>query len=235
MQTANDNVHTQAWRKRALGGNNEGRSSAERVLRPRKAKKWRPGMFVATRELATISGDAVRIPDAEQLIHLQFRRFAGCPVCNLHLQSMARRHGEIVAAGIREVVVFHSTAEELLAHAGDLPFDVVADPSKRLYAEFGVESSPRALFDPRVWVPILRALLHSLWAIIRGQRSVPAVNPEGGRLGLPADFLIASDGRMVACKYGVHADDQWSVDELLGAARAESASLLTPEREAIHE
>ncbi|WP_259464520.1 hypothetical protein [Streptomyces sp. TLI_171] len=26
------------------------------------------------------------------LLHLQFRRFAGCPVCNLHLRSFAVRH-----------------------------------------------------------------------------------------------------------------------------------------------
>jgi hypothetical protein len=41
-------------------------------------------------------------------------------------------------------------------------------------------------------------------------------------LGLPADFLIASDGRVLACKYGAHAYDQWSVDEIL--AFTESAS-----------
>ncbi|EUA90004.1 putative alkyl hydroperoxide reductase/ Thiol specific antioxidant/ Mal allergen [Mycobacterium ulcerans str. Harvey] len=34
-------------------------------------------------------------------------------------------------------------------------------------------------------------------------------------MGLPADFLIGSDGRVLATKYGNHADDQWSVDEPL--------------------
>ena len=34
-------------------------------------------------------------------------------------------------------------------------------------------------------------------------------------LGLPADFLIGPDGTLVAAHYGAHADDQWSVDELL--------------------
>jgi len=38
-------------------------------------------------------------------------------------------------------------------------------------------------------------------------------------LGLPADFLVAQDGRILALKYGVHANDQWSVDELLSLAR----------------
>jgi hypothetical protein len=37
---------------------------------------------------------------------------------------------------------------------------------------------------------------------------------------MPADFLIATDGAVVARKYGEHADDQWSVDELLRLATA---------------
>jgi peroxiredoxin len=178
-----------------------------------------PGAAVAARELVAISGERVRVPDGERLVHLQFRRFAGCPVCDLHLRAVARRHDDLAAAGIREVVVFHATAGELLPHAADLPFAVVADPDKRLYAAFGVESAPRALLDPRAWAPILRAVARSLWAVVRERRPPPAANPHGGRLGLPADFLIASDGRVLARKYGAHAYDQWSVDELLARAR----------------
>ena len=106
------------------------------------------GSVVAPRELVSVSGDAVPIPDPDRLIHLQFRRFAGCPICNVHLQSIARRHNEIDDAGIREVVVFHSTDEELRRYVADLPFAVVGDPDKVLYAEFGVGSSPRAVLDP---------------------------------------------------------------------------------------
>jgi hypothetical protein len=152
-------------------------------------------------------------------VHLQFRRFAGCPVCNLHLHSIVQRYNEIMAASIREVVVFHSTVEELLPHSGDLPFFVVADPDKHLYADFGVESAPRALLDPGAWPAIVRGIARSLRAIIRKQRPVPSLKPHGGRFGLPADFLIASDGLMLASKYGSHANDQWSVDEILALAR----------------
>jgi hypothetical protein len=50
-------------------------------------------------------------------------------------------------------------------------------------------------------------------------REETAATPEpGGRYGLPADLLIAGDGAVVACHYGEHASDQWSVDELLGHA-----------------
>jgi hypothetical protein len=170
------------------------------------------GSVVAPREVSTVSGAAVPIPDSDQLVHLQFRRHAGCPICNAHMQAVVRRHDEIAAAGITEVVVFHSTDDELRRYGVDLPFAVVGDPGKRLYREFGVETSPRALLDAHVLGPILRQLPG-----IGGRPAVP-LRPTGGRQGLPADFLIGVDGRVIACKRGSHAYDQWSVDELLAHA-----------------
>ncbi|MEU5023366.1 peroxiredoxin-like family protein [Streptomyces milbemycinicus] len=195
---------------------------------PMNTKPLGPGSVVSPRVLAAVSGPSVAVPAPDRLVHLQFRRFAGCPVCNLHLRSVVRRHGEIEAAGVREVVVFHSPAEELLEHTVDLPFAVIADPDKRLYAEFGVESAPRSLLSPRAWGPILRAILRSTWAIVRRRERGPAGRPHGGRLGLPADFLIATDGRVIAAKYGEHVYDQWSVDELLElSGRAPRPNLTT--------
>ncbi len=57
--------------------------------------KVRPGDAIRIRELVTIEGDAVAVPDPYRLTHLQFRRFAGCPICSVHLQSVVARHGEI--------------------------------------------------------------------------------------------------------------------------------------------
>jgi peroxiredoxin len=167
-----------------------------------------------------VTGDTARLPDRERVCHLQFRRFAGCPICDLHLRSFDRRHDEVVAAGIREIAVFHSTTEELLRHGAErLPFAVIADPDRRLYREFAVETGRQALFDPRAWPAILRAIARSVVLILRGKRKSPELSPHGGRFGLPADFLIAPDGRVLACKYGEHAFDQWSVDEVLKLAR----------------
>jgi peroxiredoxin len=177
-----------------------------------------PGEVIEARELETIQGRRIALPDPRQLVHLQFRRFAGCPVCHLHLRALIRRRDEIAAASLREVVVFHSTLESLLPHAGDLPFDIVADPGKQLYRAFAVESAPRALLNPRAWLPIFCGVAHSLAAVLRGKQPLPALNPAGGRYGLPAEFLIAPDGRVLHAKYGVYAYDQWSVDELLARA-----------------
>ena len=175
-------------------------------------------MKVAEREWETVLGGAVRVPDPRGLVHLQFRRFAGCPVCNLHLRSIVQRHAEITAHGVTEVVVFHSSDAELRPHVTDLPFAVVGDPRKRLYVEFGVESAARSVLDPRAWGAIVRGVVRDLGPVLRGRRPLP--RPEGGRLGLPADFLIAPDGTVVAEKRGQHAYDQWSVDELLAHAQA---------------
>ena len=182
-------------------------------------RKFQPGDVIAGRSLDTVDGGSVGLPDTDaRLTHLQFRRFAGCPVCNLHLRSIAVRHEELRAAGIREVAVFHATAPELLPHVAALPFAVVGDPGKRLYREFGVESAPRALLDPRAWPIVVNAVARGLWAVLRHRGHFPAAQPSGGHLGLPADFLLTADGRIVACKYGEHAGDQWSADDLLGLA-----------------
>lgn len=176
---------------------------------------------IPARQLTAVSGARVQVPDRERLVHLQFRRFAGCPVCNLHLRSFARSNADVLAAGVCEVVVFHAPAAELRPHVEGLPFAVIPDPGKQLYAEFGVESATRALLDPRAWPAIVKGVLASLWGILHDRRPAPALSPHGGRFGLPADFLIGNDGRVLAVKYGQHANDHWTIDELLGLARGE--------------
>ena len=179
----------------------------------------KPGDTVEADELHTIKGATVTMPDPEQVLHLQFRRFAGCPICNVHLQSVIKRHDEITANGIREVVMFHSTPEELESYVDDLPFDLVADPERVLYRRFGVETSVRSVVDPRSVAPIVKGMMdRSLAGKLRLKDGLHRAN--GGHLGLPADILIDTDGTVIDAKYGKHAGDQWSVDELLQHAKA---------------
>jgi AhpC/TSA family len=176
------------------------------------------GDTITPRVLTTIRCAAVPVPDPERLLHLQFRRYAGCPICNLHLRSIARRHDDIQAAGIREVAVFHSPAADMLPHQDDLPFAVVADPQRLLYAEYGVEASRRAVTHPRAWTTPLKPSVYPV--VLRGLRNGGSPGPRHGEtvLGLPADFLIDPAGRVLALRYGRHANDQWSVDELIALA-----------------
>lgn len=173
--------------------------------------KLSPGDLAPAIQAETILGKTLRLPgdSGAPLLHLQFRRFAGCPVCNFHLRTMSLRHGEIAAAGVRQWVFFHSSREEMRKYQAQLPFDCVADPQKRHYRAWGVQSSWRAVLHPRVLSSGLR------WVLATGRFYRRA---ENGILGLPAEFLVDASGRIVDCHYGAHADDHWEVDELLRRA-----------------
>jgi peroxiredoxin len=182
--------------------------------------KARVGDAFPAMELAAASGQLVTVPDpAGDHVHLQLRRFAGCPICNRHLRSIVTRHDEIRSAGIREVVVFHSTAAELAKHQAELPFPLIADPGRALYRRLGVERRPGSLLSPRALGAAIAGEAAALRSHSTKRGALGPVNPTGGRLGLPADFLIAPDGRITALNYGRHAYDQWTVDELLDHAR----------------
>src|SRR5438046_8867062 len=161
-------------------------------------EKARMGDAFPRLERTASSGQLVTIPDpAGEFVHLQFRRFAGCPICNLHLRSVVRRYGEIRAAGIREVVVFHSTVVELAKYENELPFPLIADPERQLYQRFGVEHGSVSLLSGRA----LRAAVAGQTAALAGRSTMRArgpIKPTGGAFGLPADFLIAPAGRLAA-------------------------------------
>lgn len=166
------------------------------------------GAQVAPFQVETLSHGTQSVPGAG-LTHLQFRRFAGCPVCNLHVQAFARGVGRLEAAGVRTVAFFHSSAEAMRPFQGDLPFAVVPDAERVWYRHFGVEASLGAMLHPR-----------AMWSAMRGMMQVK-MNPlagEGGSSGLPADVLLDAQGLVLAVKYGTHADDSWSLDEVLALA-----------------
>jgi peroxiredoxin len=186
---------------------------------PARSKRVTVGEQFPTLLLRGLNDEPVQIPDPTgALTHLQFRRFAGCPVCNLHLRSISGRIEEINTAGIREVAVFHSTAAELRKYQDDMPFAVVGDPDKDLYRRFGVEASTKAL-RLAAWRALPGGYWHAIKTAIAKRRSPLPASPTNGNLGLPADLLIGPDGRILAAKYGSHAYDQWTVDEILATAR----------------
>jgi len=170
--------------------------------------KLKPGDIVPAATLESVTSEPIKLPDPNRLIHLQFRRFVDCPICNTHIAGLRGCAREIEAAGIKEVIVFHSSAKAIRSYQKDLPFALVGDPKKVLYKDFGVETSLRFMS------------LKALGAAMRGMAHGHfGLRLSGGPLGLPGDFLIAPSGQIKAVKYGTHAYDQWSVDELIALAK----------------
>jgi peroxiredoxin len=171
--------------------------------------KFKPGDKLPPTSMEAVTGQSIDLPDAKRLIHLQFRRFVDCPICNTHIAEFRKRAGEIEAAGIKEVIVFHSSPKSIRSYQKDVPFLMVGDPKKVFYKDFGVETSLGFIS--------LKALGAAIRGMAQGHFALRFTG--GGPLGLPADFLIASSGRINAVKYGTDAYDQWSVDELLALAK----------------
>jgi peroxiredoxin len=190
--------------------NGNGSENAREKSRHKQTFSLKVGGVIKPLELETIHGKVIRVPDPKRKIHLQFRRYAGCPVCNLHMRSIAKRHEELLASDVREVAVFYSTRETMLQFQGQLPFDTIADPEKKLYAKFGADRkmSPLSALSPRSWIAAINALARA--PTLKGAQG----NGEN-KMGLPSDFLIDTDGKVLAINYGKRVDDHWSPDRIL--------------------
>jgi hypothetical protein len=173
--------------------------------------KKRFGDRIAPLEVRTILGAAQLVPDSSlRFTHLQFRRWIGCPICNDHIARFRRHHDRIAAAGIREVMFFHSTPEEILAFDSTMPFEMVGDAERVYYRQFGVE---------RGWLFLAswRAIAGAARGFAAGKYTFANAR---GIDGLPADILLSDMGVVLAAHYGEDAADHWSVDELIATARA---------------
>ena len=138
-------------------------------------RRFNVGDYLPIIKLESVNRGNISAPFSDGITHIQFRRFAGCPMCNLHLHQFKTRAGELAAANIHEVVVFHSTAEPLAEFQNDTPFAMIADPGKQLYRQFAVQESIWAVAHPVALFTAIYAFIH------RGTR-----NADESVKGLPA-------------------------------------------------
>ncbi len=126
-----------------------------------------------------------------------FHRFATCPFCNLRVHTLASRFAALAERGLRVVAFFESSTENLRAGAArqKVPFPLVADPELNTYALYGAG-------DTSV-VAMLRTLPH-VGEVRRAKAlALPIDGPRDGSVTrLPADFLVAPDGRIAVAHYG---------------------------------
>ena len=131
--------------------------------------KFKPGDTLPATTLESVTGEPIMLPDPNRLVHLQFRRFVDCPICNTHIAELRRRAREIETAGIKEVIVFHSPAKSIRSYQKDVPFVLVGDPKKALYKEFGVETSLEFMSNLKALGAWTRGIAHGHF----GLRSFP--------------------------------------------------------------
>ena len=50
--------------------------------------KFKPGDMLPTTVMEAVTGEAISLPDPKGTVHLQFRRFVDCPICNTHIAEI---------------------------------------------------------------------------------------------------------------------------------------------------
>ena len=162
--------------------------------------------FTAT----TIDDETVSLAQfAGKPLLLMFFRYASCPMCNLRLHDFAREHQQLHERGLEVVALFHSPAASIRQHAGGrhYPFRLVADPKFEAYRLYGVETSRLRLLlssaRPGFYVDWIRSMRNGFWGGAAWQMAK-----------MPADFLIAPDGRIAVAHYGVDIGDHLPLAEV---------------------
>jgi hypothetical protein len=136
--------------------------------------------------------------------------------------QLKNRKSEIEAAKILEVIVFYSDKKDMKEYLKEIPFLLVADPKRIWYEEFGVETSAKSVLNPMVWPHAVKGFILNI-----GRLFSLLPKKDESMFGLPADFLIDENGVIRDLKYGTHAYDQWSVDELITKANLLSVEKMT--------
>lgn len=162
------------------------------------------GSYIQLAPVALAAGGLQPIPDGRRTIHLQFRRFAGCPSCNLQVHAFRRRQRELAAAQVLSLLVFPMVPRaEATADPG---VALIADRDGRLARRFGVAAGLGAVLDPSAWPGFVTGL-------VRHGAGLPGSWAQAFRY--PTDVLIGRDGALLAVQHAEHAAGAWSVDEVL--------------------
>lgn len=174
--------------------------------------KLHPGSMAPAFQREDIFGTPVALDDKEGGITLlSFFRNATCAICNLRVHHLIERYPEYQQRGLRIVAIFESPRERLLASVAqqDAPFPIIADPAAELYNLYGVESSAAKVAAtmqmPETPAVIQQAAAHGF-----------ALTPEEGSNfdRMPADFLLAYDGRVIAAHYANYVMDHMPLAQI---------------------
>lgn len=120
-------------------------------------------------------------------VWLAFFRYAACPLCNLRVSDMIRKHKKFEDAGLKIVAVFQSPPEKMSEFVGTLepPFPMISDPEEKLYKLYGLGSSPIGFLNPAMLKKMARAYKSGVLRLGA---------PDGTVDRIPGDFLIDENG-----------------------------------------
>lgn len=170
--------------------------------------RLKTGVLAPPFSVDDINGNRITLPGGKRRIMLSFYRYASCPFCNLRLHDLAKRASAYREQGLEIIAVFQSPAGKIQQYAGrqHAPFPIIADPERRLYRRYGVESS---------WWGLTQAFFSRPAEIARAfSKGFLPGSMEGEMHRLPADFIIDNDGTLLCAYYGKDIGDHLPLTDI---------------------
>lgn len=139
---------------------------------------------------------------------LAFFRYAGCPFCALTFGQLVKNYDDFHKKGLHMITFFQSPVESVKQQYGStaIPMPIVADPDKRIYDLYGVESSILKGAANLLKIP-------SYFDVTLNKHSHQG-KIDGDIFLLPAEFLIEADQTIYKAHYGFSFDDSMSFIEI---------------------
>jgi peroxiredoxin len=152
-----------------------------------------PGMAAPTGQVYDTSGGAIDLASLwrGRPALIFFLRHLGCALCRAHLQAIRDAYTEFERRGASVAAVTFADPQGAaqLQRRQQLPFPVLADPSRHAYRAFGLlEGSLASVAGPDV-------LLRQLAQALRG--NIPYINPIEGHITQLGGTVIVDRGGVV--------------------------------------
>lgn len=144
-------------------------------------------------------------------VYVSFLRNVDCVFCNLQIHQLINNKEKLDDANVQVIMFLQSNKEDILESTfkgeNTFPFTVIADPDKKIYNQYGAESS---------FLKYLK-FMFKMSDVIKGKKQGMKVtlNQRGEQFLMPADFIIGADGKVIKAHYGQDVGDHIPLHELL--------------------
>lgn len=166
--------------------------------------RLQPGQTAPDFSVSDINGREIRLADyADKKLILAFLRYAGCPFCNFILKNIIHQLDLIQDESINILVFFQSPADSIRDYpAQQKPsFPLIADPDRKIYDLYGVETSPVKTLTGMMDLPLYYDVL------VRNGFKQGKI--DGNLFLMPAYFLIGPPNTTIRkTHYAVNFADQ---------------------------
>jgi thioredoxin-dependent peroxiredoxin len=150
------------------------------------------------------------------MVLLSSYRYVTCPLCHFRVNQVLHHYSQYQEK-LRFIGIFESKPEYVQSYIHQRrkpPFPMIADPNAELYRLYKVELSLWRTLAAMLRMP---TLVRSMTGIDYSMASNRIVG--GSITRIPADFLIAADGKIEIVHYGIDASDHLPlhvIDSCLG-------------------